>query len=443
MKKETRINQGGQAIIIGLVFFAIVILFSGALVKYVSSFIKLERQNVMRAQALQLAEAGIDQAAYQLNHNVDYEGESNTALGNGSFSVSVADIDSDHKRVTSTGVVSFHGQTATRTIKATLAISDTVVSFRYGVQAGNGGFTMDNSSTITGNVFSSGPIIGSSENYIYGDAVSAGPDGSIYGIHATGSVFSHSVGTSGGKSTKVDKDAYYVNITNTTVSGISHPDSPDQSPAPFPIPDSLISQWEGDAEAGGTISECDADGDYTIEGQVSLGPKKITCNLIIKDADGVLNVTGPIWITGDIDVKIGSTIRMDDELEDKNVAIIADNPSDTTDSGIISVNQGSIFEGSGEPGSFVIMISQNNSAETGGSTVAISQNQGAAALVAYASHGLATMSQSANVKEVTAYKIALSQSANVTYDSGLPSTLFESGPGASWLYVPGSYVIER
>src|SRR4030042_2834379 len=145
MKKETRINQKGQAIIIGLVFFAIVILFSGALVKYVSSFIKLERQNVMRAQALQLAEAGIDQAAYKLNHDVDYAGENNTALGNGSFSVSIADIDSDHKRVTSTGVVSFHGQTATRTIKATLAISDTIVSFRYGVQAGNGGFTMDNS----------------------------------------------------------------------------------------------------------------------------------------------------------------------------------------------------------------------------------------------------------------------------------------------------------
>jgi hypothetical protein len=68
-------------------------------------------------------------------------------------------------------------------------------------------------------------------------------------------------------------------------------------------------------------------------------------------------------------------------------------------------------------------------------------SQGASALVAYAAHGLANLSQSVSVKEVTAYKIALSQSANVTYDTGLPSTLFESGPGGSWSFTPGSFAI--
>ena len=78
------------------------------------------------------------------------------------------------------------------------------------------------------------------------------------------------------------------------------------------------------------------------------------------------------------------------------------------------------------------MISQNNSAETGGSTNAISMGQGASALVSYASHGQITLQQSVSVKEVTAYKIILQNSANVTYDTGLPSVLFESGPAGGY-----------
>lgn len=134
---------------------------------------------------------------------------------------------------------------------------------------------------------------------------------------------------------------------------------------------------------------------------------------------------------------------MDPSLGSSNVAVIADNPANRSGSGKIDIQTSSDFQGSGSAGSFVFMISQNNSAESGGSTAAISQGQSATALVAYASHGLISFSNTANVKEATGYKITLKNSANVTYDSGLPSTLFESGPGASWMFDPGSYVIQR
>jgi hypothetical protein len=176
---------------------------------------------------------------------------------------------------------------------------------------------------------------------------------------------------------------------------------------------------------------------------MSLGPTKIECNLVVKGNSAILNVTGPIWVAGNITFQTGPTTKMDSSLGGTNVAIIADNPANTTGSGIISVGQTSIFQGSGSPGSFVFLISQNNSAESGGGTSAVSLAEGASALVAYASHGLIGLSQSVNVKSVTAYKIALSQSASVTYDVGLPSTLFESGPGGSWSFVPGSYSIVR
>jgi hypothetical protein len=350
-------------------------------------------------------------------------------------------------------VASIGGSLARSSIKATLVVNDTVISFRYGIQAGNGGFKLENTSSITGNAFSSGPVIGSGGNYIRGDVVSAGSSGCnpepeipvsgcVYGIHATGNVFSHEIGKSG-TGTTIDKDAYYASTitTNTTVTGTKHPGSSDQSSVSLPISDAQISQWESDAAAGETITTCDGSGNYNISSDMSLGSKKITCNLVIKKK--TLTVTGPLWVTGNITVEVGSIIKMDPSLGSQNVAIIADNPANTTGSGKIIIEQSSTFQGSGSPGSFVFLISQNNSAETGGSNVAVSQNQGASALVAYASHGLITMEQSANVKEATAYKIFLSQSSNVTYDTGLPSTLFESGPGASWTFTPGSYVIQK
>jgi len=441
MKQNIYKNQKGQIFVVGLVFFAIMIIFSGAILVYVSTYIKAERQNIAKEQAMQLAEAGIDKAAYELNHNSSYTGESNTVLGNGNFTVTVSEIDSGHKRVTSDATVSYSGgKIARSTIKATLAINSTVISFRYGIQAGNGGFSLANTSSITGNAFSTGPVIGSGSNYIHGDVISAGSGGWVYGIHSTGNVFSHTIGKSS-TDTTIDKNAYYTTITNTTVTGTKHPGSSDQGPAPLPISDAQIQTWENDAAAGDTISTCDGSGNYNITSDMSLGPKKIACNLVVKSA--TLTATGPLWVTGNITTQTGSTIQMDSSLANQNVAIIADNPTDKEGSGIITISQQSTFKGSGSSGSFVFLISQNNSAETGGSTVAISQGQGASALVAYASHGLITMGQSANVKETTGYKIALSNSANVTYDIGLPSTLFEAGPGASWTYTPGSYVIEH
>ena len=431
----------GYVLVLALVFLAIFFTVAAAYLGFVTVFARSARHDVDSAQAFALAEAGVDEAAYQLNQNPSYTGETNTPLGNGVFTVTITTIDTNTRRITATGhVPNSQNPTASKTITANVGINNFVISFHYGIQAGNGGFYLNNSSTITGNVFSSGPVVGSNTNNIYGDVVSTGSSGLVYGIHATSSVYAHTIGSSE-QDTIIDKDAYYVTKTNTTVNGTSHPNSPDQTTVPLPISDDQINEWETIAASGGTIDSCDNHGDYTIGSSVSLGPKKIACNLIIKDSSGVLTVTGPIWVTGDITAQTKPTIKIASILGNQNVAIIADNPSDQTGSGMIDIGQGTIFEGSGSPNSFVFLISQNKSAELGGSTVAVAMGQGASALVAYASHGLLTLGQSVSVKEATGYKIVLAQSANVTYDTGLPSTVFQSGPGGSWNFVPGTYAI--
>ena len=321
-----------------------------------------------------------------------------------------------------------------RAAKISLELGDGI-AFRFASQAGPGGFDLQNSSSITGNVFSEGPVKGTGSNMIYGDVVSSGATGHIYGIHSTSTVYAHTIG-SASQPTTIDRHAYYATtITNTTVNGTQYPGSSDQPVAALPISDAQISEWEDQAVAGGTITSCDGSGNYEITASVTLGPKKIECNLVIKGNNVVLTITGPLWVTGNITTQTGPMIQIDPALGSQNVAIIADNPPDTSGSGIIDIQQNTEFQGSGSAGSFVFMISQNNSAESGGTTDAISLGQGASALVAYAAHGKITLSQSVSVKEVTAYKVVLQNTANVVYDTGLPTTLFDSGPSGGYTIV--------
>jgi Tfp pilus assembly protein PilX len=162
----------GYVLIIALVFLGIFFTAGSAYLGSVTTSARSARYDVASAQALSLAEAGIDKAVYQLNQNSGYAGESDTALGAGTFTVNVTTVDGNTKRVTAIGSVP-NGATpiASRTVQTTVSINTSVVSFRYGVQIGNGGLSMNNGSRVNGNIFSNGNISGSGT--ITGDATVA------------------------------------------------------------------------------------------------------------------------------------------------------------------------------------------------------------------------------------------------------------------------------
>lgn len=432
-----RLSQG-SILLLSLVFLGIFAAVGTALLGYITDSLKAEKTAVASAQALAIAEGALDEAVSQLNQNPSYTGETNTALGSGTFSTTVTTVDSSTKQIVVTASVpNSANPVASKTVVTHIALSSDNVAFHYGVQAGQGGFTLYNSSSINGNVYAEGSVIGSGGNMIYGDVVSTGASGLVYGIHATSSIYAHTIGNAAA-ATIADKDAYYVTKTNTTVKGTLHPNSPDQPTASLPISDSQIADWESQAAAGGTLA---CNGTYSISsGSVTLGPVKIPCNLVISNS-ATVTVTGPLWVTGNITVQNSATVKMAASLGSNNVAIIADNPADQINSSTISVTNTASFKGSGTTGSFVFLISQNKSAETGGSVPAFSLGNSANALVAYAAHGLIPLANSVSLKEVTAYKITLQNSANVTYDTGLPNAVFASGPGGSWAVATGTYAI--
>ncbi|MDD3531638.1 MAG: hypothetical protein PHV99_03565 [Candidatus Pacebacteria bacterium] len=431
----------GQIVLLALVFAGIFAVVSTALVGATTSYSRAERTTIAGVQALALAEGALDKAVSQLNQNPSYTGETNTALGNGTFTITVSTVDTSTKRITATGYIPNNvTPIATKTIKANVGVNPYVISFHYGIQSGQGGFLMDNSSTVTGNVFSGGNVIGTSENDIYGDVISSGAMGRVYGIHATGSVYAHRLGRDDTHTT-VNQDAYYVTKEDTTVRGTSYPNSPDQPDVALPISDEQIAEWEALAAAGGEAT-CSG-GSYTISsGTVTMGPLKIPCNLTISNS-AVVTITGHIWVTGNIVVQNSAKVQMSPSLGATNVAIIADKPTDRINSSKITVANTATFKNSGTAGSFVFLISQNNSAENGGNVAAFNLSNSASALVAYAAHGYIPLANTVSLKEVTAYKIYLQNSANVRYDTGLPNSVFQSGTGGSWSFVPGSYAITQ
>ena len=376
-------------------------------------------QNLIKSKASYFAsEAGVEDVSYRIIKSKNYDNVETLTL-DGYIASSVI-VDSDGaKEVTATGNASSH----IRKIKTRL-ITGTGASFHYGVQVGGGGLVMTNSSRVDGNVFSNGPINGSNSNIINGDVISAGSSGLIAEVHTTGSAYAHSITDS-----TIGVDAYYQTISGTSVGGASHPGSPDQSTAPMPISDAKIEGWKSEALAGGIHSSpCP----YTISSTVSLGPKKIDCDLYISGS-AVVTLNGNVWVSGNINFSNSAKVSINSSLGDKAVTMIADKEANRSSSGQIYLSNSVEFFGTGSEKSYVLLISQNNSAETGGGNAAINMaNSAQGKILLYAPHGMIYLSNSISVKEASAYKLQLANSASVIYETGIANLLFTSGPSGGY-----------
>ncbi len=221
----------------------------------------------------------------------------------------------------------------------------------------------------------------------------------------------------------VEKDAYYQTLTSTTVTGTKYPNSADPGPADFPLSSAQIADLESAAAAGGTIN-----GDVTYDGTSNtLGPKKIVGNLTVTNG-ATLTMTGTLYVTGNLVLNNNSNITLASNYGATSGGFVVD--------GKISVLNGVVFSSSGSAGSYVILVTNNGSLDS--NNPAMDLNQNTKNSIFYAPNGVALFENNATVKEVTAFKLVLQNGANITYDTGLANVNFSSGPGASWLLIPGT-----
>ncbi len=413
----TNYNRGAAVIIVVMFFVVISItvalgLSSSNVREYITA-----RDFDKSKGAYYLAEASHEDVLYRIKKLKQYDAVETLTLNGNTATTTITTIDSSNKLINSIGDIAQN----TRRVKSAVT-TGTGASFSLAVQTGNGGIFLSGSSSVTGNIYSNRVVQGTSDP-ITGSVVSAGPLGSVSGIDAGGSVYSHTIS----KST-VGGNAYYFSpttLTSTTVSGTKFPGSADQATSTLPISDAQIEQFEADATAGGVYSS-----PCIISVPTNWSARELNCTeLEIKDT---LTISGWIWVKGNVKIK-GGTVKLDPTLGANSVGIIADNPRNKTTSSKISLETTTNFQGSGIVGSYFFLISQNNSAELGGTEVAIDLGQSASGdILLYAAHGEVVVGQSSVLKEVTAYKVSLQNSANVTYTSGLTNVLFVGSPSGPW-----------
>jgi hypothetical protein len=229
----------------------------------------------------------------------------------------------------------------------------------------------------------------------------------------------------------VTGNALYESVFSSCSAGTSQATSTIPGPEAMPISPAQIDEWKQVAESGGIIS-----GNFTVTGSQIRGPVKIDGDLTIANG-ATLFITGPIWVKGNITFVNGSTIQVDNSLGNFGTVILADNPANLAGSGFINVENNTILTGNGNPNSFLMVVTTNTD-QTGAMLI----NNNAAGAIFYAANGAIDVSNNAGGNQITGYKIHLNENAVVNYTAGLQSSLFSNGPGGSWVFTPGTYIIE-
>ena len=443
-KKRKINNQKGAAMLISVIFFLFISLaiISGLVSPTIREF-KNASVNLNSKKSYFLAESGTEDAIYRVLKNMAIGGSETIALGSNLVTTTITSFSSSAKQITSLGDVGSLQR------KTNIALSTGVgVSFSYGVQIGQGGLEMSNSSKVIGNAYSNGNIIGTNSARIQGTAIAAGSSGIIEGMDIDGDAWSHTIT---GTSTVLGKATHSV-LQNTTVTGnvvadsisncaiggtakydtssscsvtgtITTPNPDVFVPAdilPLPISEAQIDIWESEAVSGGSL------GSQTFSnGTRSMGPKKIDGNLIIS-GDAELVITGTLWVTGEIRLSNTSKIKLDTSYGSSSGVVMAGIDESST-VGYIEISNSAQALGSGSAGSYIMLLSQR---EMGSNAIRTSNSSAVAIL--YAGEGEIEIGNSAALKEVTANKIKITNSATVTYESGLANNNFVSGPSGSW-----------
>jgi hypothetical protein len=377
-------NQKGQILVIALIFLVFIVLTSLTMFGLVGFFWRNATIGLYKEQALNLAEAGVDKAIWQLNElGESYTGEENTQLGNGTFTIKINNISFGIKEIVSTGYVpNAQNPQAKKIVKIKAGSGNSTIAFRYAAQIGDLGLWMYSNARINGNAYSNGLIQGYSNSIIDGDA--------------------YAVTT--------------ISSPDPTVTGTKHPGAPPES-----IPEFDEQYWKDAANKNNDPII----GDVTYEsGSNTLGPRKIQGNLTLNN-NASLTLTGPLWVTGNFSMNSNTDLYIDSAFASFGTVLIVD--------GKIQLNSNSVVHPtSSSPKGYILLAST----ATG---LAIELNSNATGGVYYALNGEAQLNSNSHVVALVAKKLTLNSNAVFDYDLGLASASFSTGPGGGWQLSTSTY----
>ena len=235
----------------------------------------------------------------------------------------------------------------------------------------------------------------------------------------------------------IGSDAYYQSSFSCTITGggAEFPGSNPAVPAAMPISTAQIRTWEEAAVAVGT---CVPSGDLLIPkaSTMTLGPGT-SCAVVDGNltVNGTLYLTGPVWVKGNIVGGVGATIKVDSSIGGVGATLIADVPGSEATTGAIDISNNMILAGNGNPGSYLMILTTNSSAS------ALDSGNNANSVILYVPNGTLEAKNNSSAYQITANRLVLDENVVINYQAGLQSAHFTSGPGGSWVFLPGTYAI--
>ncbi len=413
-KKFFQQEQGFVTLIMSIFVIVAMISIGSALSNMIISQHQISNALIKSLQSDTAAEGGIEDGLLRLRQTLPYLSPYGFGLASSTVQVTITSGIGSAMRIVSQADT----QNIIKKIEAVYELNADKVSFFFGAQAGDGGVSMANGSRVKGNIFSNGSIVGSGS--VDNNVVVAKNGNRIEGLTVGENAMAYSC-----KDCQIGKDLTYVQggtVSGCVVGGLTVLRATEIPSENMPISQEEIDGWKLKASSGGIIND-----NYTVDSDQSLGPVQIGTpdnpkNLTI--INGVhLTIDGTIFVTGNIIFE--------------NNAIISLSPSHGTTGGIImadgriTVSNNVILQGSGLIGSYLLVLSTNNSLDPVSPAIVVYNNaQGA---VFYTSQGLIVLSNNIKAREITGYKIRLDNNAEVEYETGLASALFSSGTGGSWI----------
>ncbi|MDP3998940.1 MAG: pilus assembly PilX N-terminal domain-containing protein [bacterium] len=315
-------NQRGQAaILIVFVLGMVAILIGLSLTRTGFRESIMGRSESESAKAFYAAQAGVEEAFFQIGQDPNYAATFNLPVETGQAQVTVSGT-SEEKIIESVGTQDRY----VRKLKVEVQTTSLKPGFTNAVQAGQGGLELEGNTLISsddplegGNVFSNSSIWGAKQSC------------GVSGSRITGSAWAVDSITKlekgGGDGVCIIKDAHSSNLEDCSIGDT--PFSPnalgadcsspnplvfEAAPTPIPLPDMGLESlknfvkkkqiFTGDCIIGST-PEC-----YSVDGGVAtLGEIYITGNLIKPNATD-LNISGPVYVEGNIDFGQNSTVGL-------------------------------------------------------------------------------------------------------------------------------------
>lgn len=394
--------NSGQAMMVATMFFlAVSITIILGLVSPIVKQQKMATQLLLSRQSYFLAEAGLEDVVYRLSNNYQVDASEILSLNGGSATTVTSDV-AGGKEILAIGEVS----DAFRKLKIAFLMGDGI-TFHYGIHIGSGGFTLSNNAGVIGNVYSNSSIVGSNGAYITQSATAVGNISRVVvGTGTQGNATSPVVNNSTVRGTLYCQSG----SGNNKACNTSFSLPPTQN---FPITNEQITEWKAEAEAGEIFV-----GNKVLSGTDNvLGPLKIEGNLTLNIA-AEARLTGTLWVTGNIILMNNAKISLDSSYGENEGMIITDGTS--------TLSNGSVLDGSGVAGSFIMLLTNS----TSGTAVTLSNNTGA--VIIYAPNGTVQLNNNSQITQVTAKNLVLSNNATIEYENGIIDATFTSGPSGGY-----------